>query len=258
MIPKSGNRFSETSCSNKKLDRMTLKKVSDQPSSWMQGAATGRPFALDHDPETGQRFPIGSCLQEQAACPMNQSSRRSAPALPAAVRAAAAAVCSRAFSDCGRVARPAASTMHSPMSGDGPAVFVVFLAGAIVVGCALVVEILYEPPLWLHALLWLPLILVTTLAPLRPMKGLMIALAVPSQGGRRPGGIRRDHYAALAEGPRVASCPGAGRLHRADRAWHLAGRAQGLEGGADRDAGAAAARRAGVVAAAGAMGAHWR
>jgi uncharacterized protein (DUF983 family) len=61
-------------------------------------------------------------------------------------------------------------------SGDGPAVFVVFLAGAIVVGCALVTEILYEPPLWLHALLWLPLILITTLAPLRPMKGLMIAL----------------------------------------------------------------------------------
>jgi len=61
-------------------------------------------------------------------------------------------------------------------AGDGPAVFVVFLAGAIVVGCALVVEIVYEPPLWLHALLWLPLILVTTLGPLRPMKGLMIAL----------------------------------------------------------------------------------
>src|SRR5262245_24513475 len=51
-------------------------------------------------------------------------------------------------------------------SGDGPAVFVVFLAGAIVVGSALIVEIKYEPPLWLHALLWGPLILVTTLLPL--------------------------------------------------------------------------------------------
>jgi uncharacterized protein (DUF983 family) len=61
-------------------------------------------------------------------------------------------------------------------SGDGPAVFVVFLAGAIVVACALVTEVLFEPPLWLHALLWAPLILLTTLAPLRPMKGLMIAL----------------------------------------------------------------------------------
>ena len=61
-------------------------------------------------------------------------------------------------------------------SGDGPAVFVVFLAGAIVVASALMTEVLYEPPLWVHAALWLPLILITTLAPLRPMKGLMIAL----------------------------------------------------------------------------------
>src|SRR2546421_321471 len=61
-------------------------------------------------------------------------------------------------------------------SGDGPAVFVIFLAGFVVVGLALVVEILYQPPFWLHALLWGPLILVMTLAPLRPMKGLLIAL----------------------------------------------------------------------------------
>jgi uncharacterized protein (DUF983 family) len=61
-------------------------------------------------------------------------------------------------------------------SGDGPAVFVIFIAGFIVVGCALVTEILFEPPFWLHALLWGPLILVTTLFPLRSMKGLMIAL----------------------------------------------------------------------------------
>jgi uncharacterized protein (DUF983 family) len=61
-------------------------------------------------------------------------------------------------------------------SGDGPAVFVILLAGFVVVGSALVVEFLYQPPFWLHALLWGPLILVVTLAPLRPMKGLLIAL----------------------------------------------------------------------------------
>ena len=61
-------------------------------------------------------------------------------------------------------------------SGDGPAVFVIFFAGLIVVGSALVVEMRYEPPFWLHALLWGPLILATTLLPLRPMKGLMVAL----------------------------------------------------------------------------------
>ncbi len=61
-------------------------------------------------------------------------------------------------------------------SGDGPAVFIMFLAGAIVVGAALVTEALYHPPYWVHAVLWLPLILILTLGPLRPMKGLMIAL----------------------------------------------------------------------------------
>ena len=61
-------------------------------------------------------------------------------------------------------------------SADGPAFFVMFLSGFIVAGSALAVEIIYAPPYWVHALLWGPLILLTTLAPLRPMKGLLIAL----------------------------------------------------------------------------------
>ena len=61
-------------------------------------------------------------------------------------------------------------------AGDGPAVFVILGAGFIVVFAALAVEVLYQPPFWLHAILWLPLILITTLLPLRPIKALMIAL----------------------------------------------------------------------------------
>lgn len=61
-------------------------------------------------------------------------------------------------------------------AGDGPAVFVILLAGFVVVGLALVVEVLYQPPFWLHALLWLPLILAVTLLPLRLIKGLLITL----------------------------------------------------------------------------------
>ena len=61
-------------------------------------------------------------------------------------------------------------------SGDGPAIFVILGAGFIVVFAALLVEVLYRPPFWLHAALWLPLILLTTLAPLRVIKGLLIAL----------------------------------------------------------------------------------
>jgi uncharacterized protein (DUF983 family) len=61
-------------------------------------------------------------------------------------------------------------------SGDGPAIFIIMIAGAIVVGAALIVEVKYQPPFWLHAALWLPLILATTLLPLRSMKSLLIAL----------------------------------------------------------------------------------
>jgi uncharacterized protein (DUF983 family) len=61
-------------------------------------------------------------------------------------------------------------------SGDGPAVFVILIGGAIVVFAALMTEVVYQPPYWVHAALWLPLILIVTLAPLRIIKGLLIAL----------------------------------------------------------------------------------
>src|SRR6516164_9457407 len=35
-------------------------------------------------------------------------------------------------------------------SGDGPAVFIMFFAGFIVVGAALVTEVNYHPPYWVH------------------------------------------------------------------------------------------------------------
>ena len=77
-------------------------------------------------------------------------------------------------------------------AGDGPAVFIILIAGFIVVFCALIVEVLYQPPFWLHAMLWVPLILLTTLAPLRSMKSLLIALQFhhKAQEGRL---IDRDH-----------------------------------------------------------------
>ncbi|HEX5509927.1 MAG TPA: DUF983 domain-containing protein [Pseudolabrys sp.] len=61
-------------------------------------------------------------------------------------------------------------------SGDGPAIFVILLAGFIVVFAALITEVLYQPPLWVHVVLWVPLIVILTLLPLRAMKGLLIAL----------------------------------------------------------------------------------
>jgi uncharacterized protein (DUF983 family) len=68
-------------------------------------------------------------------------------------------------------------------SADGPAFFVMFFSGFIVTGSALAVEMVYAPPYWVHALLWGPLILLTTLVPLRPVKGLLIALQYHNKAG---------------------------------------------------------------------------
>ncbi|MFQ5533946.1 MAG: DUF983 domain-containing protein [Sphingomonadales bacterium] len=61
-------------------------------------------------------------------------------------------------------------------SGDGPAVFAILIIGFAVVGAALFVEIVYSPPYWVHAALWLPTIVIGSLAVLRPLKATLIAL----------------------------------------------------------------------------------
>lgn len=66
--------------------------------------------------------------------------------------------------------------LSSQDSGDGPAVLIILLLGFVVVGLALSLEAVFAPPLWLHAVLWPPLILGGSLAMLRPLKATMIAL----------------------------------------------------------------------------------
>jgi uncharacterized protein (DUF983 family) len=61
-------------------------------------------------------------------------------------------------------------------SGDGPAAFIILIVGFAVVGAALVVEVAYGWPVWLHLLVWLPLAVLGCLALLRPLKGILIAL----------------------------------------------------------------------------------
>ncbi|MGF1619863.1 MAG: DUF983 domain-containing protein [Rhodomicrobiaceae bacterium] len=61
-------------------------------------------------------------------------------------------------------------------SGDGPAVFIILIAGFIVTGAALLVEVSYQPPLWVHAALWLPVGIGLPLLLLRPFKATLVAL----------------------------------------------------------------------------------
>jgi uncharacterized protein (DUF983 family) len=61
-------------------------------------------------------------------------------------------------------------------AGDGPAVFVILIIGFVVVGLALWLEVSTGAPLWLHAVLWVPLTLILSLVALRLLKGQLIAL----------------------------------------------------------------------------------
>ena len=60
-------------------------------------------------------------------------------------------------------------------AGDGPAVFIIMIVGFIVVGLALFVEFTFAPPYWVHAILWIPLVLGLSIGLLRPLKGFLIA-----------------------------------------------------------------------------------
>jgi uncharacterized protein (DUF983 family) len=60
-------------------------------------------------------------------------------------------------------------------SGDGPAVFVILIAGFVVAFAALFTEFTFSPPIWVHLVLWLPATLILSLGLMRPLKGAMLA-----------------------------------------------------------------------------------
>ena len=69
-------------------------------------------------------------------------------------------------------------------TGDGAAIFVMQIAGGIVVFTALFVEIAWSPPMWVHLVIFLPLVLILSLGLMRPGKGAMIALQVRNRAGQ--------------------------------------------------------------------------
>jgi len=66
--------------------------------------------------------------------------------------------------------------LASEDAGDGPAVFVVLILGGLTVFGAIMIEILFAPPIWVHAVVWPPFILGGALLLLRPLKAGLIAL----------------------------------------------------------------------------------
>lgn len=68
-------------------------------------------------------------------------------------------------------------------SADGPAVFLIFILGFLLVPVAIAFEFTFNPPLWVHAVLWSVVAVGMTLGMLKPLKSYIIAL----QFKHRPG-----------------------------------------------------------------------
>jgi len=80
------------------------------------------------------------------------------------------------FLDVQPVCTECGQDLKSIDSGDGPAVFVIFIVGFIVIGLCFWVQLAFNPPFWLQLVIWIPMIIILSLGLLRPLKGLMIAL----------------------------------------------------------------------------------
>ena len=61
-------------------------------------------------------------------------------------------------------------------SGDGPAVFAIFILGFLILGGALIVEFKLGPPVWVHVVLWGILTPLLAFFLLRILKATLIAL----------------------------------------------------------------------------------
>ena len=65
-------------------------------------------------------------------------------------------------------------TQHD--AGDGAAALVIMVLGAFVVGLAFWTEFRFEPPLWLHAVLWPLLTIPLAIVMIRSTKAALIAM----------------------------------------------------------------------------------
>ncbi|MDZ7713624.1 MAG: DUF983 domain-containing protein [Rhodovibrio sp.] len=86
-------------------------------------------------------------------------------------------------------------------SGDGPAVFIILILGAVVVLLALLLESLISPALWVHMALWPAVIVAGSIGMLRPAKALLIALQFQNKA-EDTGQLERDDPDATGSGPR--------------------------------------------------------
>jgi uncharacterized protein (DUF983 family) len=61
-------------------------------------------------------------------------------------------------------------------SADGPAVFLVFVLGLVIVPAALILDLSIQPPMWVHGVLWAPLTVLLSVVTLKPVTSYILAL----------------------------------------------------------------------------------
>ena len=61
-------------------------------------------------------------------------------------------------------------------SGDGPAVFVILIIGFLITGMAMTLQAALSPPVWVHMIVWTPVVIFLCIWALRFSKGVMIAM----------------------------------------------------------------------------------
>lgn len=74
--------------------------------------------------------------------------------------------------------------------GDGPAAFLTLVVGALITGLAIALELMVEPPFWVHILLWLPLTIIAVAGSLRVAKAALLVLEY--RNSAREGRIREN------------------------------------------------------------------
>ena len=68
-------------------------------------------------------------------------------------------------------------------SGDGPAVFAIFILGFLVLGGALLLEFRLNPPVWVHVVVWGVMTPLLAIVLLRVLKATLIALQYKHKAG---------------------------------------------------------------------------
>lgn len=90
--------------------------------------------------------------------------------------------------------------LHHHRADDAPPYFTIFVSGHIIIPLMILVERIWEPALWIHMAVWLPLTLIMCMALLPPIKGALVGL----QWAFRMHGFEYDEEPTDASGLRTS------------------------------------------------------